>query len=59
MMSYHAFLFDYDAFARELKPLVEECLRSGATGPLEDFIERNRFIKSNQIYVLARGQPFY
>jgi hypothetical protein len=42
MMTYHAFLFDYDGFACELKPLVEECLRSGTTPPLEAFIERNR-----------------
>jgi hypothetical protein len=41
MMTYHGFLFDYNAFERELKPLLEKALKSGKTAALEKFIDKH------------------
>lgn len=43
-MSYEhkAFIFDIDGFNRELKPLLESCLRSGSIDQMRDFIVSNR-----------------
>jgi hypothetical protein len=43
-MSYEhkAFIFDIDGFNRELKPLLESCLRSGSIDQMWDFIVSNR-----------------
>jgi hypothetical protein len=41
MMEHKAFLFDYDAFERELRPILEDALRSGDCGVLVSFITRN------------------
>jgi hypothetical protein len=42
MMTYHAFFFDYDAFDRELKPILKKALRTGQSEALETFIDENR-----------------
>jgi hypothetical protein len=41
MMQHKAFLFDYAAFDRELRPLLEGALYSGSTRELLSFLESN------------------
>lgn len=42
MMEHKAFIFDYDSFSRELKPILETALQSGNSDRLIEFIEANR-----------------
>jgi hypothetical protein len=41
MMDHKAFLFDYDSFDRELRPILEEALRAGDYRRLVSFINAN------------------
>jgi hypothetical protein len=41
MMEHKAFLFDYDSFERELRPILADALRSGDNGALVSFINTN------------------
>jgi hypothetical protein len=41
MMEHKAFIFDYDSFSRELKPILETALQSGNSERLIVFIEAN------------------
>lgn len=42
MMEHRAFVFDYQAFDEQLKPILERALTTGDTGELVDYIESNR-----------------
>ena len=39
---HRAFVFDYDAFSAELRPVLDAALGDGQTQPLREFIESNR-----------------
>ena len=41
-MEHKAFLFDFNAFRRELMPLLNDALSTGQLGPLEDFVQQHR-----------------
>jgi hypothetical protein len=40
-LSHRAFIFDHHLFQRELRPILEAALTSGAVAPLRQFIEEN------------------
>jgi hypothetical protein len=40
-IDHKAYSFDYDGFNAELRPVLEESLRSGDVGPLAEFIREN------------------
>ncbi len=40
-MDHKAYVFDYEAFNNELRPVLEESLRSGEVGPLLGFIREH------------------
>jgi hypothetical protein len=40
-MDHKAFVFDADAYQAELRPVLDQSLRSGDSSPLRDFIQRH------------------
>jgi hypothetical protein len=53
-MLHKAYLFDYDAFSRELLPILESALRGGATTQLLAFIREHGL----DLQDLRTGMPF-